>query len=125
MEYTNSLEKILPHKRVVLKEEMERHLQTYHNHHFQQAEKTPFANETLKSLIGYCVDMKFAKELREGAADIESIKTDEYTKDFLCRMKAHPTDPPKIWKELSYSDVQQGFKIWNEQTSISPLGTYL
>ena len=83
MEYTNGLEKILPHKRVVLKEEMERHLQNHHNRHFRQAEKTPFAKEPLKTLIGYSADTQFAKELREGTADIENINTDEYTKDFL------------------------------------------
>eukprot|EP00957_Ditylum_brightwellii_P038684 2924150-Ditylum_brightwellii.AAC.1 len=63
MEYTNGLEKILPHKRVVLKEEMEKHLQNHHNCHFHQAEKTPFAKEPLKFLIGYNADTQFAKEL--------------------------------------------------------------
>eukprot|EP00957_Ditylum_brightwellii_P034002 2575453-Ditylum_brightwellii.AAC.1 len=125
MEYTNGLEKIPPHKRVVLKEEMEQHLQTHHNCHFQQAEKTPFAKEPLKSLIEYCADTMFAKELREGTADIENIKTDEYTKDFFHSMKAHPNDPPKAQEELSYLDIQKGFKIWNKKTLTSPLGTYL
>eukprot|EP00957_Ditylum_brightwellii_P096335 7337189-Ditylum_brightwellii.AAC.1 len=116
MEFTNSLEKIPPHKRVVLKEEMERHLQTHHNQHFRQAEKMPFTKEPLKSLIGYCADTKFAKELQEGTTDIENRNTDEYTKDFLHGIKAHPADPPKARRELSYSDNKEGFKIWNEKT---------
>eukprot|EP00957_Ditylum_brightwellii_P196844 14997707-Ditylum_brightwellii.AAC.1 len=98
MEYTNGLEKILPHKRVVLKEEIKKHLQTHHNHHFCQTEKTPFAKEPLKSLIGYSADTQFAKEQCEGTADIENIKTDKYTKDFLRGINAHPTDPRKYKK---------------------------
>eukprot|EP00957_Ditylum_brightwellii_P037424 2831434-Ditylum_brightwellii.AAC.1 len=74
---------------------MEKHLQNHHNRHFCQAEKTPFAKEPVKSLIGYSEDTQFAKELLEGTADIENINTDECTKDFLRGIKAHPTDPPK------------------------------
>eukprot|EP00957_Ditylum_brightwellii_P016629 1250647-Ditylum_brightwellii.AAC.1 len=42
-------------------------------------------------------------------ADIESIKEDKYTKDFLHGMKAHPTNPLKAWEELSYIDIQQAW----------------
>eukprot|EP00957_Ditylum_brightwellii_P081182 6176042-Ditylum_brightwellii.AAC.1 len=40
-------------------------------------------------------------------------------------MKTHPTGPLKVQKELSYLSIQQGLKIWNEQTLTSPLGMYL
>eukprot|EP00957_Ditylum_brightwellii_P005085 386442-Ditylum_brightwellii.AAC.1 len=115
MEYTNGLEKILPHKRVVLKKEMGKHLQTHHDRHFRQAEKTPLAKEPLKSLIGYSADTQFAKELQEGTADIENIKTDKYAKDFLHGINAHPTDPPKVREELTCVVIQKGFKIWNKK----------
>eukprot|EP00957_Ditylum_brightwellii_P102815 7835153-Ditylum_brightwellii.AAC.1 len=85
----------------------------------------PFAKELLKSLIGYSADTQFAKELRERMADIDNINIHEYTKDFLRGINAHPTDPPKVREELTNADIQNGFKIWNEQTSTSPLGTYL
>eukprot|EP00957_Ditylum_brightwellii_P114835 8756230-Ditylum_brightwellii.AAC.1 len=75
---------------------MENPLQNHHNCHFCQAEKMPFAKEPLKSLIGYSIDTQFAKELREGTADIDNINTDEYTKDFLRGINAHPTDPPEV-----------------------------
>eukprot|EP00957_Ditylum_brightwellii_P028243 2133039-Ditylum_brightwellii.AAC.1 len=58
-------------------------------------------------------------------ADIDNINIDKYTKAFLRGINAHPTDPPKVREELTYTVIQKGFKIWNEQTSSSPLGTYL
>eukprot|EP00957_Ditylum_brightwellii_P135480 10329925-Ditylum_brightwellii.AAC.1 len=49
----NGLTKLLPHKRVTVKEEMEEYLLEHHQRHFSQATPTPFAQAPLKDLIGY------------------------------------------------------------------------
>eukprot|EP00957_Ditylum_brightwellii_P046577 3533904-Ditylum_brightwellii.AAC.1 len=68
----------------------------HHKKHFNQAHSTLFASGQSSDLLGYCRDTEFAKELRDGAADIESIDTDHYNKEFLEELQHKPTDPPKI-----------------------------
>eukprot|EP00957_Ditylum_brightwellii_P163204 12427225-Ditylum_brightwellii.AAC.1 len=69
---------MLPHRRVVLKEDIEILLMEHHKKYFNQAHSTPFASGKLLNLLGYCGDTDFAQELRDGTADIESNETDHY-----------------------------------------------
>eukprot|EP00957_Ditylum_brightwellii_P089666 6828638-Ditylum_brightwellii.AAC.1 len=61
---------------------METLLMEHHKKYFNQAHSTLFAS-----------------------ADIESIDTDQYNKEFLEERQHKPTDPPKIATELTLLDV--------------------
>eukprot|EP00957_Ditylum_brightwellii_P015794 1189211-Ditylum_brightwellii.AAC.1 len=47
------------------------------------------------------------------------------TKDFLQELQHKQSDPPKIQAEFDWKDIQQGFKMWRENTATSLLGGYL
>ena len=121
----NGLTKLLPHKRVVVKEEMEKYLLEHHQRHFSQATPTPFAQAPLKDLIGYSGEGPLAQEPKEGIANVDKVEVDQHTKDVLHELQWQPHFPPKVSDELNWHHVQHGFKIWNENTSTSPMGRYL
>eukprot|EP00957_Ditylum_brightwellii_P136714 10425569-Ditylum_brightwellii.AAC.1 len=94
---------------MVLKKEMNEHLLEFHKKHFRQVEDTPFAQEPLKSILGYCGDLKFADETRNGSSDIEALDVDQYTKYFLQELKGSPYNPPPIPLDLTQQDEMKGF----------------
>eukprot|EP00957_Ditylum_brightwellii_P056351 4272073-Ditylum_brightwellii.AAC.1 len=111
----------MPHKKIVLKKDMDMYLMEYHKKHFKQAEKTSFAREPLRSLLEYSGDTAFADKIFERKANIDALKVDQYTKDFLHEIKGNPHDLPPTRPELTIQDVMQGFQLWNEKTSMLPL----
>eukprot|EP00957_Ditylum_brightwellii_P083774 6367646-Ditylum_brightwellii.AAC.1 len=57
------------------------------------------------------------KERNTYAQDIS-----ELTKDMLHWLTPTPTDPPTVEADIT---IQEGYKIWSENTETSPEGRYL
>eukprot|EP00957_Ditylum_brightwellii_P014760 1113196-Ditylum_brightwellii.AAC.1 len=89
---------------------MNRLLLEYHKRHFSQAKVTPLMSEPLKDTIGYTSEGPLAQALKKGTSDIDSLDTDEYTKDFLKELQHKESDPPTVSEEFDWKDIRQGFK---------------
>eukprot|EP00957_Ditylum_brightwellii_P210308 15364817-Ditylum_brightwellii.AAC.1 len=59
------------------------------------AQTTPMAQPYLANMFGSYTEMEFGQQYQEGKADIESLETDIYTKDFYKNCKGNKATPHK------------------------------
>ena len=83
------------------------------DHHFAQAEGTPFTIEPLKSLVGDTGFSEFCDQLLDGTANLDSLDVPEYTKLFLKHLWHKVVEDPSA-DELTYEGVLKGFLSWYE-----------
>eukprot|EP00957_Ditylum_brightwellii_P104472 7958715-Ditylum_brightwellii.AAC.1 len=80
----------------------------------------------LSTLFGEYTETEFSDNFRQGKVDIDSIEgIIPLAKMIFNELKPKPTDPPKIDIRITPDNLQQGFKIWKELTTASPMGQHL
>ena len=104
--------------------EMENYLLAHSQKHFAQAEGTPCTVEPLRSLLEYDGLSDFAEQILAGAADLQSLDTDDFTKLLLEHM-ATVENPILEAGAFSFEDLCKGFGKWREGTTTSPYGNHL
>ena len=106
------------------KDEMETILLEHHGNHFSQAHGTPFTVPPLSSHYQHILDPNHkGNQTIPEPSHHTSLHPD--LKAFLNELQPSPLDPPPIDTSLTLNHLKQGFRIWNENTSTSPLGRQL
>ncbi len=106
------------------KEGMESILLEHHSTHFSQAQGTPFTTPPLTTQFQHIHDSTPPEDCNTfPSQDMPKPHPDVQT--FLDKLQPSPLDPPQIDTSLTISQIKQGFRIWNKNTSTSPLGRQL
>ena len=93
-------------------------------HHFSQAEGTPFAHPTLRDLFGRFGTNANSQKLLAGSLDIADLEVTDATKAILQRLR-RAAPPNSIQATLTADDLRAGYKVWRESTATSPSGRHL
>eukprot|EP00957_Ditylum_brightwellii_P094428 7190381-Ditylum_brightwellii.AAC.1 len=72
---------------------MEKALFQQHIEHFKEAQPTPMAQLYLANMFRPYAETEFCQQYWEGKADIVSLETDTYTKEFLQELQRKQSDP--------------------------------
>jgi hypothetical protein len=93
--------------------------------HFGQADKTPFASDPLKTILGYEGTNIASKELIEQQIFPDDIIIqDEYTQAIINKLKDGGNLTINQY-EITFEEFKQAFINWNEKTTTSPSGRHL
>lgn len=68
---------------------------------------------------------KMGAKFRKGELNIEELKIDEMTKEFLKELQMTPNNPLTISTAITERNVKKNYKNWKERTSTSPQGRHL
>eukprot|EP00957_Ditylum_brightwellii_P009649 726962-Ditylum_brightwellii.AAC.1 len=80
----------------------------------------------LSTLYGEYTETEYSDNFRQGKVNIDVIEgISPLAKMILHEVTPSPIDPPKIDIHIKPDNVQQGFKIWKESTTTSPMGQHL
>eukprot|EP00957_Ditylum_brightwellii_P002120 163492-Ditylum_brightwellii.AAC.1 len=104
---------------------MDKHLLDHHKRHFHQAYRTLFTLHPICSFIVEKGPKGFLQGLKDKSIKIEELNITDFTKDMLKRLTPSHTVPTQLEYNLKTTHVQQGYKIWSENTATSLTGRYL
>ena len=106
------------------KDSMESILLAHHKTHFSQAEGTPFTTTPMTTHFNHVHQSKNTAQLYTDAIAAAQTHSHELV-DFLHELRPSPMDPPQIDTTITLPQLKQGFRLWRETTSTSPLGRHL
>jgi len=105
---------------------METRVLEQHHTHFSQAEGMVFTQEPLQTLINDNCTSKFAQQVLNGTAELDTLPINEYTKDLLWNLKSKISPTEHNAHPLNTNALIQGFiKVWPECTTTSPSWQHL
>ena len=106
------------------KESMESILLAHHKTHFSQAEGTPFTTTPMITHFKHAHQSPDTAQMYTSAIEAAQTHSPELT-DFLHKLRPFPMGPPQIDTTITLPQLKQGFWLWRETTSTSPLGRHL
>lgn len=101
--------------------EVENHLHQYSQHHFAQADGSPFTVPPLSTLFGYSGLSPEADALLNGVRDIPNMSPTMK----LILQSLERQAPPMPFSLPTDDELAQGYQRWPEKTSTSPSGRHL
>eukprot|EP00957_Ditylum_brightwellii_P011883 895463-Ditylum_brightwellii.AAC.1 len=75
---------------------MDKALFKQHMHHFNQASKTLFTVDPIRSKFGDIVEQEKSIAYRNRNLNCEDLGLDQYTTEFLKELQRNKNDPPEI-----------------------------
>eukprot|EP00957_Ditylum_brightwellii_P077971 5926833-Ditylum_brightwellii.AAC.1 len=116
----------VPHQRIVDKDARQHHLHKLHIEHYKQVQEKPFTVAPQSELFGEYTETEFSDKFQNGEVNIVAKDgISEYTKQFLKELSPSPHDPPPVDTHFTAQNIHDGFCIWKEHTSTSPMGQQL
>eukprot|EP00957_Ditylum_brightwellii_P019131 1441303-Ditylum_brightwellii.AAC.1 len=111
---TENLAKMMPHKHIAIKEEMDCHLLQYYKKQFKHDHGVLFIEPLMNHLIHFNTSTLFCNATRRTESTIQDLPVEEVIKECLKVLQTYETDPLPV--DITYHVVHQikGFKIWNE-----------
>eukprot|EP00957_Ditylum_brightwellii_P013450 1015187-Ditylum_brightwellii.AAC.1 len=75
---------------------------------------TPFTTGPIQELFGDLAEKDSGVAFKQGQLDIDTLDTDEYTKEFLKELQRKDNNPPEIDCTITTSDIKSNYKNWAE-----------
>ena len=89
--------------------------------HLNQAQGTPCTIPTLSTLLGYDSFTPFGNNILNGTTNFENLQLINIQKSSFLNLRKHSsTNSSKINNHITVKEMSEGFKKWQEKTSISP-----
>lgn len=102
-------------------EEVNKTISTRNQHHFSQAEGTPFTIEPLRTLLGRHGDTKMARDIEQG--NTPQLDMTEAAQAILNQLATQRL--PEIDVHITAEQLRKGYNKWRESTATSPSGVHL